>query len=410
MNRRSWLLRNLTRAVGSLAVAGQQAFPAFAQDGPSSIRIGWALAKTGINAGGVATTVRPNYDMWVKEVNAAGGILLKAHGKRVPIQVVEYDDRSSSEEAVRAVERLITQDKVDLVLPPWGTSYNLAVAPTMAKHGYPQITHTTVTDKVPELAKRWPSVFFMQGKTEIYGDALLAYLAAARKEGKIGDQVAMISIADGFGVELANSVRKKSAEYGFKLVYDKSYPIGSQDLSPILTEAKASKADVFIAFSYPPDTVLITEQSRVLAFNPKVFYAGVGVNFPFYRARFGDASEGILSVGGVSGDDPRIKDYFKRHQELTGKAPDHYGSLTTYASLQVLQQAIERVGKIDRAAITKEIEAGTFDTILGPVKFENQVFGKIFLVGQWQDGVFQGVGPADRPGVKTAFRPKPAWK
>lgn len=402
--------RILTGALGALALAAQ-ALPAIAQDAaPTTIRIGWSLAKTGPNAGGVDTTVRPNYEMWVKEVNAAGGLFLTAYNKRVPITVIEYDDRSSSEEAVRAIERLITQDKVDLVLPPWGTAYNLAVAPTLARHGYPQITHTTVTDKIPELAKRWPSVFFMQGKSEAYGDALVEYLAAARKDGKIGDRIAMINIADGFGVELANSLRNKAPQAGFKLVYDKSYPIGTQDLSSVISEAKATRPDAFVAFSYPPDTVLVTEQSRVLGFNPTVFYAGVGVNFPFYRAKFGEAAEGILSVGGVSGDDPRIKDYFKRHRDATGKLPDHYGSLTTYASLQVLQQAVERVGKIDRAAITREIGSGTFDTILGSVKFENQIYGKIFLVGQWQDGVFQGVGPADKPGVKTAFRPKPAWK
>ena len=400
----------LTGAFGIVAIA-MLVLPATAQEtAPTSIRIGYSLAKTGPNAGGVDTTVRPNYEMWVKEVNAGGGIFLKAFNKRVPITVVEYDDRSSSEEAVRAIERLITQDKVDLVLPPWGTAYNLAVAPTLAKHGYPQVTHTTVTDKIPELARRWPSVFFMQGKSEAYSEALLGYLTAARKEGKVGDRIAMINIADGFGVELANSLRNKAAAAGFKLVYDKSYPIGTQDLSSLIREAKAANPDTFVAFSYPPDTVLVTEQSRVLGFNPTAFYAGVGVNFPFYRAKFGEASEGILSVGGVSGDDPAIKGYFKRHREITGKMPDHYGSLTTYASLQVLQQAIERVGKIDRAAITKEIGSGTFDTIRGPVKFENQIYGKIFLVGQWQDGVFQGVGPADRPGVKTAFRPKPAWK
>ena len=92
---------------------------AHAQD---KIRIGWALSKTGPNAGGTATTQTPNYQLWVKEINAAGGIMLKSAGKRVPIEVVEYDDRSNSEEAVRAIERLITQDKVDFVLPPWGTA------------------------------------------------------------------------------------------------------------------------------------------------------------------------------------------------------------------------------------------------------------------------------------------------
>lgn len=393
-----------------VALAIGTAGPASAQEAPKSIRIGWSLAKTGVNAGGVDTTTRPNYEMWVKEVNAAGGLMLKAYNQRVPIEVVEYDDRSSTEEAVRAVERLITQDKVDLVLPPWGTAVNLAVAPTMARHGYPQIAATALTDKVPELAKRWSTIYFMLGKTEMYSDALLEYLEAARKDGKIGDRIAVVHIADGFGVEFAAALRKAVAGSKFKIVYDKGYPIGTQDLSPMLNEIKALNPDVFIGFSYPPDTVMLTEQSRVLGFNPKAFYTGVGTNFPFYRARFGPAAEGVLSVGGVSGDDPGVRDYIRRHQQSSGKAPDHWGSLSTWASLQVLQQAVERVGRIDRAAINNELRTGTFDTILGPVKFEGQIFGRIFLVGQWQDGVFQGVAPADRAGAKPAFRAKPVWK
>ena len=67
----------------------------------------------------------------MKEVNAAGGI--KLGDKRVPIEVVQYDDRSNAEEAVRALERLINQDKVDFILPPWGTGLNLAVGPTLNK-------------------------------------------------------------------------------------------------------------------------------------------------------------------------------------------------------------------------------------------------------------------------------------
>ena len=70
----------------------------------------------------------------------------------------------------------------------------------------------------------------------------------------------------------------------FKLAYDKSYPIGTQDLAPIINEVKALNPDVFIAFSYPPDTLALTEQARIAGFNPKVFYTGVGTAFPLYRA------------------------------------------------------------------------------------------------------------------------------
>jgi branched-chain amino acid transport system substrate-binding protein len=157
--KRRFILTTLTAALG-LALAGFSGLAA-AQDAPKSIRIGYSLAKTGPNAPGGETTVRPNYEMWVKEVNAAGGLMLKAHGKRVPLEVVEYDDRSSTEEAVRAIERLISQDKVDIILPPWGTAVNLAVAPLLARHGYPQLGSTSLTDKAAEFAKRWPTIFFM---------------------------------------------------------------------------------------------------------------------------------------------------------------------------------------------------------------------------------------------------------
>jgi branched-chain amino acid transport system substrate-binding protein len=76
----------------------------------------------------------------------------------------------------------------------------------------------------------------------------------------------------------------------------------------------------------------------------------------------------------------------------------------------MLQKAIERVGKIDRAAIQNELKTGTFETILGPIKLENNQLRGIFTVGQWQNGVFQGVGPASMSGAKPVIIPKPEWK
>ena len=66
---------------------------------PTSIKVGYAISKTGPNAGGANITQIPNYQLWVKEVNDKGGLMLKSIGKRVPIEVIEYDDRSNSEEA-----------------------------------------------------------------------------------------------------------------------------------------------------------------------------------------------------------------------------------------------------------------------------------------------------------------------
>ncbi len=236
-------------------------------------------------------------------------------------------------------------------------------------------------------------------------------LGNAKKEGKIGNKVAMISVADGFGVDSASAARKAAARHGFELVLDKTYPVGSSDLSSLLNEAKASGADTFIVYSYPPDTILISDQARVVGFNPKVFYTGVGTQFPSFPGKYGAAAiEGQMSLGGINGDSKPVMDYRARHKEMTGKDADYWGSQVTYASLQMLQQAIERVGKIDRAAIRKELQSGTFETILGPIKLENNQLRGIFTVGQWQNGVFQGVGPANLEGAKPIILPKPEWK
>ena len=388
-------------AVAALAFA----LPASAQD---KVKIGYAISKTGPNAGGASITQIPNYEMWVKDVMAKGG--LKVGDKRLPIEVVEYDDRSNSEEAVRAVERLITQDKVDLLFPPWGTGLNLAVGPVFNKYGYPQLAFSAVTDRAPELAKRWPNSFWLLGTSKQYVDALTGLLKKMRDEGKIGPNIAMISIADGFGIDLSQAARKGFTDAGFKLAYDKSYPIGTQDLSPLIGEAQRSGADTFVAFSYPPDTMALTEQAKVASYAPKVMFLGVGVGFPMYPQRFGANVEGIMSLGGWSKDNANTAAYAKKHEEMFKRGPDRWGSQIGYASLQMLEQAIERVGKIDRAAIIKELQTGTFDTVLGKVKLvDNMMQDNFWLIGQWQDGFFVGVAP-QRAGVGTPVVPKPAWK
>lgn len=398
-------------AAGLLAMAGAAVVGwDGAAQAQTSIKIGYAISRTGPAAGGAAVTTIPNYELWVKEVNAAGG--LKLGDKRVPIEVVQYDDRSSAEEAAKALERLITQDKVDFILPPWGTGLNLAVGPILNKAGYPHLASTAVTDRAPELAKRWPNSFWLLGTSADASKTLVELLVKLRNEGKIGDTVAMASIADGFGIDLSGAARPALTAAKFKLAYDKTYPVGTQDLSPIINEVKALNPDVFIAFSYPPDTIAITEQSRISGFNPKIFYTGVGTAFPLFKQKFSANAEGVMGIGGWNGDSPAIKDYLARHKAsaANGAEPDRWASAVTYASLQMLQQAIERVGKVDRAAVIKDLQSGAFDTVIGKVKLENNMPTKYWWVGQWQDGEFYGVGPSGNEGARAPILPKPAWK
>jgi branched-chain amino acid transport system substrate-binding protein len=391
------LLAGLAFAAGTLSA------PAQAQD---MLKIGWAISKTGPFAAGAAVTTLPNYQVWVKDVNDAGGI--NVGGKKMKIEVIEYDDRSNSEEMIKAVERLATQDKVDFILPPWSTGMNLAAAPILNKLGYPHLAVTANTNQAPQLSKRWPNLTFWLGLPSEITDGIVETFSKMNKDGKINKKVAMIAVADQFGIELSTATREGLKKAGFEIVYDKSYPFGTQDMQPVLKDAQAANPDVLLAFSYPPDTFAITDTAKVLAFNPKVLFVGVGTAFPGYKGKFQASAEGVMGIGGSDAALPGIKWYIQHHKEIIGREPDRWASPITYASLQVLQQAIERVGK-DRAAVIKEINTGSFETIIGKVKLEDGQNRNIWAVGQWQGNDFFGIAPVNKQGAKAAIA-KPAWQ
>ena len=404
MTNRSSTFAIIAAVVGILASA-----PAAHSQAPKSIRIGYAISLTGPGALGAKVTQLSHYRLWVKEVNAAGGIMLSSIGKRVPIEVIEYDDHSNLDDVVRDVERLMTQDKVDFILAPWGTEFNLAVAPLLYRGGYPDLVVTSTSDKAPELAKRWPSSFWFLGTATGAAEAVVTAVAKLHAEGKVGGRMALLNVADEFGIGVAKAARRLLRKSGFKLVYDRSYPVELADMRPMMTQVKQSNPDVFIAFSYPPDTMAITEQARALSFNPKVFYTAVGTTFPMFKQRFGADVEGVMGMGGWNPAAPGSEAYFKRHVAATGQEPDRWASPITYASLQMLQQAIERVGKIDRAAVIKELQTGTFQTIVGPIKLKDNRYTGTWYLGQWQNGEFYGVAPATLSGAHQIIFPKPPW-
>jgi branched-chain amino acid transport system substrate-binding protein len=396
----------LSTIAGAAALAGAAAIAAggaFAQEAPKSIKVGYAISLSGSDAGGAGLTTLPNYRLWVDDVNKAGGLLLKKYGKKVPIEVTEYDDNSKADDRGRLIEKLMAVDKVDFVLTPWSTGANLAVAPTFAKYGYPQIMGTAGSNKIDELVAKFPTLLWFLAKPEDQTKALVDLMAGLKKEGKINDQVALFIVQAPFGQEYGSSLEPQLAAAGFKVSYKTNYAYPPQDLTTQIKAAKATNPDTVIALSYPLDTFMLTEQSLGNDFKPKIRFYGVGTAFPVYKAKFGDKIDGVFSLGGWDPNGPGMKDYFARHKALPankGAEPDRWASAATYAGLQALQQAIERVGEIDRAKVLAELRTGTFKTVAGELKLEGNRDKQAWLIGQWQGGEYYAVAPASRSGAK----------
>jgi branched-chain amino acid transport system substrate-binding protein len=386
------------------------AWAAFAAEAPKSIRIGYAVSLSGVNAQGAAVTTLPAYKLWVDDVNKKGGLMIKEFGKRIPIEVTEYDDTSNAEAAVRLLERLMTQDKVDFVLPPWSTGFNLASAPVFAHNGYPHLAVTANSNDAPNLVKQMPTLFFFLNEPRNFGTALGEVLGKLKAENKINNKIVMFSVADQFGAELSSGATPVLKAAGFDIVVSKSYPLGASDLTNEIKEAKASGADTFVAFSYPPDTFMLTNTAVTQAYNPKIFYTGVGTAFAAYGANFKDKANGVLGMGGWDPTLPGAQEYVQRQTVLLNRQADGWAAPVTYASLQVLEQAIEKAGTLDRKKVLDTIvNDGPWQTIVGPIDLKSHIRGKQWGVGQWQNGQFVGIAPADLPGAKPTIFPKPAW-
>jgi branched-chain amino acid transport system substrate-binding protein len=387
----------LALVCGALALGA--AIPLQAQDAP--VRIGYAISRTGPFAGGAQVSQEPNYILWAEQVNAAGGLDVK--GKKRKIELIGYDDRSEVETAVRTYEKLMTSDKVDLILPPWGSGMNFGVAPVASKHGYPMIGPTALSRKLLDM--KLPYFFAILQQPEPMMGAIVDLLAARGIK-----TAAVVYMDDLFGLENMAALEPALKAKGIQMVEKKSYPLGVKDLSPVLKGIKALNPDAFIGITYPPDTILVSNQSKEIAFNPKVFYASVGTAFPLYKNVMKDNTEGVMGMGSWnSKTSAGAKAYFDAHVAKFQKEPDRWASAHAWASLQVLQQAVAKAG-LDRKALRDTIAGGEFDTIIGKIRFKDGENTSIpGTVSQWQKGDFEVIWPTQRA-TAAAIMPKPDWK
>jgi branched-chain amino acid transport system substrate-binding protein len=388
---------------GLAAGTGALAFPMLGRAQAAPVRIGYAIARTGPWAGGAQVSQEPNYLLWAEAQNAAGGLNVK--GTKRPIELVSSDDQSNVETCVRTYEKLMGSDKLDLVLPPWGSNANFAVAPLANRFGYPFLAPTALSKRLVEM--KLPYFFLLLQQPGPMTQALVEMLKANGAK-----TIACIYVDDLFGLENYAALKVALAGSGMTLVEDKSYPAGVKDLGPVLRSIKDKNPDAFVGFTYPPDTILASKQAKEIGFNPKFFYASVGTAFQLYKNVITPAgAEGVLGMGSWNAKtSPGAKAYFDAHtKKFNGKEPDRWASGHCWAGLEILTAAVGKVG-LDRKALRDYIAGTEHSTIIGKVKFTgSENTATPGTVGQWQNGEFEVVWP--KAVATAALNPaKPAWK
>jgi branched-chain amino acid transport system substrate-binding protein len=373
------------------------------------IRIGRAVSLTGPNALIAKSASIPVYDLWVDEINAKGGIYVKEYKKRLPIELIVYDDESNHEKMRFLLQKLMVEDKVDFVFAPCGTTFLFAAAPVANRQNYILFGAEGGALQIGEYAEALPYFFAVLN----FADTQMPAMADLYKENGI-QSVAIIYIDDLHGREYTSVATAELDKRGIAVKMARSVPMGVQDVSPLLKEAQALNVDAFIAFTYPgAGSILAPKQAIELGINFKAFHANVSANFGWFKEMFGEAAEGVMGSGAWNyKSSPGAKEFCDKFISRYGEpAVDWWGHLFYWGSLQFFEQAIEKAGTLNQDKIKDVMAKERFNTALGPTWFEE---GRLAPgchpgeIGQWQNGVFEVVARKEKATAKLIY-PKPAW-
>jgi len=346
----------------------------------------------------------------IEELNAKGGV------KGKPLDLKTYDDQGKPEEAAIAATRLITQDKVAVLLGEVASSRSLAMAPIAEANKVPMISPSSTNPKVTKDGDKTRPFIFRVCFIDPFQGTVMAKFAT----GKGIKKVAILrDVGNAYSVGLADYFLSKFKELGGTIVNDQSYKAGDQDFKAQLTAIKAKGPEAIYVPGYYTDVALIARQSRELGLKVPLM-GGDGWDSAKLFEIGGAAIEGSFYSNHYSPEDPspRIQDFIKRYKERFGAVPDSMAA-TGYDAAMVAADGLARAKDATGDAAAEAIAATKdFPGVTGVItldKDHNAVKPAVVLEVKGGKAVYASTVAPDAPAPAaaapmTAPNPIPAAK
>ncbi len=347
------------------------------------------------------------------EINAKGGV----DGRK--IEIVSYDDHSSSAEAVRAFQRAVSEDHVNAVIASYISEVVLALEPWSARLKTVMITPGAASDVITaNIAKDYE-----RDKYAFHG-----YLTSSAIASLVCD-AAKDMLVDGLKMKTAVIMSEDAAwttpldaEYetclpkiGLKALDHIRFSPDTTDFTPIFNKIEGEKPDVIITgISHVGVQPTVQWQSQQVPI-PMFGVSSQATNSTFWKDTNG-ATEGVLYQA-VSGPGvavtPKTLPFVDAFQKKFGNLPSYCG-YTAYDDVYIIADAIKRAGSVDSDKLVKAMEATDYVGTIGRIEFLPQgnphvhglKTGKGFITGlmlQWQKGEQVNLWPADLAKGKLEF-------
>ena len=312
--------------------------------GDDTILLGEVGSLTGSEAEfGIST--RNGIELALDEANAAGGV----KGKKLAVRV--YDDMSKLEEAASAATRLVTQDKVVLMLGEVASSNSLAMAPKAQEAKVPMISNASTNPKVTEVGDYIFRACFID---PFQGHVMAKF---ARETLKVGKVAILRDEKSAYSQGLTEFFQKSFTTLGGTVVAIESFSKGDTDFRAQLTNIKKLKVEGLYIPGYYQDVALIAEQARELGLKVTMM-GGDGWDSAKLFELGGSAVEGGYLSTHYSAEDPAplVQDFIKKYQARYKVTPDAMAALG-YDTARVAIEAMKRAPDLSGPSLRDAIAA-----------------------------------------------------
>ena len=325
---------------------------------------------------------------WVRAANALGGIFVAAHGRKLPVGLVHYDDESNAQVASSLTERLIADDQVDLLLGPYSSVLTLASASVAERFGRVLWNHGGASDRIFSRGYRWVVGVLTPASRYLHG---VIDLVKERDTG--ARRLAILYSGRGsFPSAVASGVESYAAHQGFQISFKSQFQSPTTDFSALLGELDEVRPDVIIGVGRIEDDIALARQMSQRGTRAKAI-ALVAAGIGQFGEALGRQAHGYMGPSQSEPGAAHVPSYGPSGQEL-GRSLElfrpgggDYAMAQAYAAGLVAQKCVEEAGTLENGALREVADRLDFTTFFGRFKLDPSTgcqVGRSVMIVQWQ--------------------------
>ena len=311
-----------------------------------------------------------------KEWNANGGVL----GKQ--IEIVQYDDKNTSEEATTIAQKIVSDKKVVGVIGHFSSGVCMTAAPIYQEN---KIIEISPSSSHPDYSGIGDFIF--RNNTVISKEGAASIDIAVNDLGK--KKVGIISIMTDWGTNTSKMIKEMVEKTDAKVVAHEEVMEGSDDYTPAITKLNEAGADVVICCGMYNLVAPVAKQYKQI--NPDIRIVGFSNSYSQQLIELGgEAVEGVCFpvIFFSESDDPEVKNYVESFKKEYGNAPSALTS-QAYDSVGILLTAIKEAGTTDSEKVKEKLYEIDYKGVTGDTKFDsNGDVDKQFVKVTIKDGKF----------------------